>query len=160
LRFRQILAKTFEETRKIVKLYSRRCDIEQLFRVTKKKGFALQSTKLKTFEAILKITIMVLKSASVILQLIRARDNKNAQPIEEVFSKEEIAVLEKLNIDLKGKTKLLKNNNPPDRLSWVAWVVARLGGWKGYSSRGLPGPITFKRGLENFLVYVDASRIL
>lgn len=152
--------RTFEDAKKIVKFYSWRWNIEQLFRIVKKKGFALQSTELKTFEAISKLTIMILKSASVVLQLIRARDDQNAQPIEDVFTQEEIEVLKKLNIALQGKTKLLKNNNPPDRLSWAAWVVARLGSWHGYNSQGLPGPITYKRGLEKFLVYVDASRIL
>ena len=153
-------AETFDDAKKIVEFYKWRWNIEQLFRIAKKKGFALQATKLKTFEAISKLIIMVLESASVVLQLIRARDNHNSQPIEEVFSQEEIEVLKKLNIDLQGKTKLLKNNNPPDQLSWAAWVIARLGSWHGYNSQGLPGPITYKRGLEKFLVYVDASRIL
>ncbi len=152
--------KTFEAAKKIVQFYKWRWNIEQLFRIVKKKGFALQSTKLGTFEAISKLTIMVLKSASIILQLIRARDDQNSQPIEDVFSKEEIAVLEKLNIPLQGETELLKNNNPPDRLSWAAWIIARLGSWHGYNSSGLPGPKTYKRGLEKFWVYVEASRIL
>ncbi len=152
--------KTFEAARKVVKFYNWRWNIEQLFRVVKKKGFALQSTKLKTFEAITKLTIMVLKSASVILQLIRARDNDNSQPIKEVFSEKDIEVLKKLNIYLQGKTKLLQNNNPPDRLSWAAWIIARLGSWHGYNSSGLPGPLTYKRGLEKFFVYIEASRIL
>ncbi len=152
--------KTFEEAKKTIKFYAWRWNIEQLFRIAKKKGFALQSTKLETFEAISKLTIMILESASAVLQLIKARDNHNSQPIKDVFSQEEIEVLKKLNIELQGKTKLLKNNNPPDQLSWAAWVIARLGSWHGYNSHGLPGPITYKRGLEKFFVYVDASRIL
>jgi len=155
-----LTVETFEDAMKVVEFYTWRWNIEQLFRVIKKKGFALQSTELQTFEAIVKQAIMILKSASVVLQLIRARDNHNSQPITEVFSQEEIEVLKKLNNDLEGKTKLLKNNNPPDKLSWAAWVIARLGSWHGYNSSGLPGPLTYKRGLIKFLLYVHASRIL
>jgi len=150
----------FEQAREIIKLYNWRWNIEQLFRLTKKKGFQLESTKLTTFDAILRQTIMILKSASVVLQLLKARDNDNSQKIEDVFDEQQISVLEKLNPDLEGRTTLLKNNNPKDRLSWAAWIIARLGGWKGYNSRGRPGPITFKRGLEKFLIYVEASKVL
>ncbi len=35
-------------------------------------------------------------------------------------------------------------------MSWVAWVIARLGGWSGYASESLPGPIVMLRGLQKF----------
>lgn len=151
---------TFEEAKEIVKLYGWRWNIEQLFRLTKKKGYGMESTNLESFDAILKQTVMVLKSASLVLQLLKARENDESQKIEEVFNETEIRVLEKLNIHLQGKTELLKNKNKKDRLSWAAWIIARLGGWKGYTSRGLPGPIIYTRGVEEFLIFVEASKVL
>ncbi len=35
-------------------------------------------------------------------------------------------------------------------MSWVAWVIARLGGWNGYASESPPAPIVMLRGLQKF----------
>jgi hypothetical protein len=35
-------------------------------------------------------------------------------------------------------------------LKWASWIIARLGGWKGYDSKGKPGIIVLKRGLDRF----------
>ena len=32
----------------------------------------------------------------------------------------------------------------------MAYIIARIGGWKGYRRTTLPAPITFIRGLEQF----------
>ena len=36
---------------------------------------------------------------------------------------------------MEGKTEKQKNQLPRNQLSWAAWVIARLGGWKGYQSQ-------------------------
>ncbi len=51
---------------------------------------------------------------------------------------------------LEGKTRKQKNLHPHDCLSWAAWIIARLGGWKGYKSESPLGPITMFRGLKKF----------
>ena len=60
---------------------------------------------------------------------------------------------------MEGKTEKQKNQLPRNQLSWAAWVIARLGGWKGYQSQPPPGPITMKRGLDKFATLLEAYRL-
>ena len=39
-------------------------------------------------------------------------------------------------------------------------IIARIGGWKGYRSTTLPGPITFIRRLEGFDTLLDCNRLV
>jgi len=148
-----------EQARQIIYYYTRRWIIEQLFRTLKKKGFNLEDVELETFSAILRQTTMVAKTACTALQLTYARDRLDCQATGEVFDHDQRCVLQLLNEQAEGKTEKLKNPFPQDRLSWAAWVIARLGGWKGYRSQKPPGPITFKRGLEKFAVFVQAYKL-
>ena len=56
-----------------------------------------------------------------------------------------------LNEKLEGDTDKAKNNNDPQRLSWATWIIAKLGGWKGYNRKRPPGPILLKKGLDKFM---------
>ena len=145
-----------EEALLVVEYYLSRWNIEELFRTVKKKGFDQESTQLETTQAIMKQSVMTFLAACKIMQLVKARENDQSQPIEEVFDSNEIKVLEKLNKKLDGKTEILKNQNSPKKLSWASWIIARLGGWKGYKSRRPPGPITMKRGYDKFCIYMEA----
>ena len=49
---------------------------------------------------------------------------------------------------LEGKTVRRQNPHPVRSLAWAAWIIARLGGWNCYYKP--PGPITFRRGMEQF----------
>ena len=57
--------------------------------------------------------------------------------------------LRSLNASLEGRTAALKNPHASTSLAWLAWIVARLGGWSGYTSKGYkpPGPKTMHHGL-------------
>ena len=125
----------------------------------KTEGLQLEATELETFDAILRQTIMAFKTAARILQLVYARNRFDAQPIEEGFGLEEQTVLEKLNQTLEGKTQKQQNPFPTNQLSWAVWVIARLGGWKGYQSQRPPGPITILRGLQKFEIYAKAFEL-
>jgi hypothetical protein len=50
----------------------------------------------------------------------------------------------------EGKTEKLKNPFPKDNLSWAAWIISRLGGWKGYFSQRPLGVITLRVGWLRF----------
>ena len=148
-----------QQARQIVHYYTLRWIIEQLFRTIKKKGFDLEATQLETFDAILRQTTMVVKAACTVLQLVYARNRLDCQATNEVFGQEEQQVLQQLNERLQGKTEKQKNPFPKDRLSWASWIIARLGGWKGYQSQKPPGPITMKNGLEKFAIYMEAFKL-
>ncbi len=47
--------------------------------------------------------------------------------------------------------------HPPQSLAWAAWIIARLGGWNCYYK--LPGPITFRRGMEQFYAIHRGTRL-
>lgn len=140
----------YEEAVSIVDKYRKRWYIEQLFRLLKNKGFKIESSELETGWAIRKLTVMILNSALRVMQLLLAYDNEESQPIEQVFSKDEIKCLERINDTLQGDTEKTKNKNNRYLLSWATWIIARLGGWKNYNSKRPPGPIILKKGLDKF----------
>jgi hypothetical protein len=65
-----------------------------------------------------------------------------------VFSEPEIDTIEPLSPTLEGDTERQKNPHPTGSLAHASWVMARLGGWNCYYKP--PGPITFRRGIEQF----------
>lgn len=144
----------FSEALQMVRWYSSRWYIEQLFRLMKTQGFGIESTEISTGWAIRKLAIMQLTALLKIIQMnISYAQPEEGQPIEEVFDAEQIEVLHLLNRQLQGKTPKLRNNNNPARTKWATWIVARLGGWKGYDSQGPPGVIVLQRGLQR-LTYI------
>jgi hypothetical protein len=151
--------KTNEDARQIIRWYEMRWMIEQLFRLMKRKGFQIEDCELQYLDAIVKMTAMSFHAACTVHQLMLARDKPKAQPIEEVFTPKEQVCLEALNTKLQGNTHKQQNHHPKNQLSWAAWVIARLGGWKGLVSQGPPGPITMKKGLVKFHIYYDAWTI-
>jgi hypothetical protein len=140
----------FEDAVNVIEYYRRRWYIEQLFRLLKKQGFALEESQLESGWAIRKLAVLALNAALRVMQLMHASEEETAQPLDEVFTKQEHQCLIEVNHQLKGKTKKQSNPYKEKTLLWAKWIIARLGGWKGYSSQRTPGPITLKRGLDNF----------
>ena len=64
-----------------------------------------------------------------------------------------------MNSKLQGKTEKQKNLNDPKKTKWAAWIVGRLGGWKGYDSQGPPGVITLKRGLDRLSYIIEGLNL-
>jgi hypothetical protein len=145
-----------KQARQLIQYYEWRWQIEQLFRLLKRKGFAIEQSELTTFDAILRQTILSFGAAIRVMQLLRARDQAHGQLTNDVFSEQEQQCLKILNQKYQGRTVKQQNPFAQKQLAWASWIIARLGGWKGYKSQHPPGPITFKRGWEKFNTYFDA----
>lgn len=134
----------------VVQAYQGRWHIEQLFRCCKKQGLDVESAQLRDPISIMKLAVMSVTVAAQALQLTQARDGEEFVPIQEMFDEQKQELLRNINAKLSGPTQKLTNPHEPDSLAWAAWVIARLGGWKGYASQRKPGPITMMRGLNRF----------
>jgi hypothetical protein len=92
-----------------------------------------------------------LLAAIRVMQCVHARGEAGAHiPAARVFAPADMPVLKALVRKLEGKTQKQKNPHPLESLAWAAWVIARLGGWKGYAKERPPGPITMHAGFERF----------
>jgi len=134
----------------IVDWYRMRWTIEQFWRLLKLQGLRLEDSQLETAERLIKLAAIAAKAAVTTMQLVQARNAPNCEPASLAFSEQDIAVLDKLNVELQGATALQKNPHRANTMKWAAWIIAKLGGWDGYPSSKPPGPITFKHGLDQF----------
>lgn len=141
---------SFEQVLQIIKWYTWRWVIEQLFRTIKRKGLNIQQAQVESEHALKNLTTLALISAVQVMQLVQARDGQNDLLIRHVFTRKEQEMLNKINPSLEGRTIKLKNPHPPDSLAFACWIIARLGGWSGYRSQRPPGPITMANGLKRF----------
>ncbi len=134
----------------VVEAYQSRWDVEQLFRCCKKQGLEVESSQLRNPVNIMKLAIMSMKASVEALRLTQVRDGEEFVPIQTMFCEDSQRLLQKLNARLSSSTGAVTNPHPPDSLAWAAWVIARLGGWKGDATQRKPGPITMMRGLIKF----------
>jgi hypothetical protein len=137
--------------------YERRWVIEQLFRVMKSQGLQLEDSQVASAERLVKLAAVATKAACIDIQLTQERDGKHQLPASHVFTDAEIDTLAALSPTLEGKTERQRNVHPRQSLAWAAWSIARLGGWNCYYKP--PGPITFRRGMEQFYA-IHRGRLL
>jgi len=140
---------SYEQARQIIQWYRWRWQIELLFATLKQRGLEIESSQLESVAAIQKLCIMALSVAITILQLTLGRENA-AETADLVFDSPRQIFLEHLVTTLEGRTAKQKNPHPIRSLAWVAWLIARLGGWSGYRSQRPPGCKTMYRGLQQF----------
>jgi hypothetical protein len=139
-----------DDAQMILYWYTLRWLIEDLHRTLKSEGVNYESSELESGKALRKLLILALMAAVQILQLRQARDGNTYQKPSLVFANEQLACMEDLLPRLEGKTEKLKNPYPRNNLAWAAWIIARLGGWKGYTSQRPPGVIIFREGWIRF----------
>ncbi|MEG4815266.1 IS4 family transposase [Microcoleus sp. K5-D4] len=138
-----------EQALQVIEWYRWRWRIEQLFATLKKAGLNLEATQLESVTAIQRLTVLALGVAVRTLQMVEGRDNSDL-PASLTFSDEQQQCLEVIEPSLQGRTKKLQNPYPPASLPWATWLIARLGGWSGYSSQRPPGMPTIVHGLRQF----------
>ena len=76
-----------------------------------------------------------------IMQIVIGRDGKTGQALADAMDPVPEPTLTALNRTLEGRTEKLKNPHRSGSLAWFSWIVARLGGWSGYTSRGYKPPV-------------------
>ena len=137
------------EARQIIAWYRMRWVIEQVFRSLKSHGLRIEASQMEEARGFTKLAVVALIAAVRAMQLVLARDGGTAQPITDAVDAADMDALRRLNASLEGRTDKLKNPHDSASLAWLAWIVARLGGWSGYTSRGYkpPGPKTMHHGL-------------
>ena len=128
--------------------YCQRWHIEQTFRSLKRQGLNLEGSLVEDAGRLEKLAALALSAAVHTMQLTLAREGKSQRPASDCFDEDEQALLERVGASLEGKTAKQKNPHARNSLAWAGWIVARLGGWKGYASERKPGPITMRDGLQ------------
>lgn len=148
-----------------IEWYKCRWFIEELFRVCKRDGFDVESSRLNTGIGLKKLIVMTLYASLHCMSLKLAFDDGNeTQPATIVFDRDEMELLSIENTKLKEMSpKANVGGNPfkEKSLAWAAWIIARLGNWHGYvKAFGLPGYITMKRGMDVFHMHYDIFILL
>jgi hypothetical protein len=147
---------TVEDAKEIVRLYRLRWRIEQVFRVLKRDGLALEDTQVEQRDRLFNLAAMALVAATRIIQLTDARET-SPRPASDVIDPDLIDAAEAIGKTLEGKTERQKNHHPKGSLTWLAWIVARLGGWNCYYKP--PGPKTMATGYKRLVDVLKGFQI-
>jgi hypothetical protein len=152
---------TVEQARQIVTWYRMRWIIEQVFRSMKSDCSRIEDSQLDDVNCFTKLAMIGLIAAIRAMQLVMARDGATGQPLSDAADPADMPALRALNARLEGRTEKLRNPHNESTLAWFAWIVARLGGWSGYTSRGYrpPGPKTMHHGLPRLDPTLEGWRL-
>lgn len=134
-----------------IEWYSCRWMIEEVFRILKKEGFNIEASELEYGKGVRKLCLLMLETIIKLFLMQMAygmEEEQGAVAPQSCFSEQEIECMEDQMPQLEGRTEKLKNPYKPSDLKRYIWVVARLGGWKGYASERKPGVTTFWYGLQ------------
>ena len=147
---------SLEEACEIIRLYRLRWRIEEVFRALKKDGLRLEETQVQEARTVMNLAALGLAAAVRIIQLVDARDG-SARPATDVIDAVDIDDVERISRSLEGGTERQKNKWTKGGLPWLAWVVARLGGWDCYY--GKPGPKTMAHGWDRLSNRLEGMRL-
>jgi len=136
-----------EAAKEVVRLYRLRWRIEEVFRALKSDGLRLEETQVRDPARVFRLSALALGAAARIIQLVDARDG-GSRPMSDVLDSSALEAVAVLSRSREGGTERQKNSHPQGSLAWLAWVVARYGGWNCYGKP--PGPKTMAKGWERF----------
>jgi hypothetical protein len=139
-----------DQAMQVIAWYRERWNIEQMHRLLKNQGIRIEQSQLEKGYAIRKLTLMAMMAALRILQMMLAYEEEQEHPAAIAFSEEQQDCLSQANLKTEGETEKQKNPHRPKTLKWATWIIARLGGWKGYTAQRKPGPIVLQKGLVKF----------
>lgn len=133
-----------------IEWYTCRWIIEEVFRILKKEGFNIEASELSQGKAIRKLCLLMLETIIklFLMQIAYALPEGQHMNPGNCFCENEIDCMEQQMTELEGKTEKQKNPYTQNDLRRYIWVIARLGGWKGYQSQRKPGITTFWIGLQ------------
>lgn len=140
----------------VVRLYRLRWRIEQVFRTLKSDGLKLEDSQVESAGRLFNLAALGLAAAAQIIQLVDARDG-SARPATDVIDAGDMAAVAAIGASLEGATARQQNPHPAGSLAFLAWVVARLGGWNCYYKP--PGPKTMARGLDRLAQRLAGYRL-
>jgi hypothetical protein len=140
----------YQQALQIITWYAMRWQIELLFSTLKTAGLNIENSEIESGKALKKLCITALAVALQINQLRQARQDTTEIPATLVFTQEQILFIKMLIPQYEGKTKKQTNLFKENTLAWATWLIARLGGWKGYTRESPPGNKTIKWGLDRF----------
>lgn len=141
---------TAEAAWRVVDCYRMRWQIEEYNRTLKKSGLDLEEAMTEGAHALANLVAMAAVAAVAVMQLVRGRDAGPGHRASEVATKSEERCATDLCPTLEGKTQKQKNPHAAGSLAWLAWIIARLGGWSGYERYAPPGPKTMAAGWRQF----------
>ena len=139
--------------------YSYRWMIEEVFRILKKEGFDIEASELSQGKAVRKLCLLMMETIIRLFVMQVAYKSAEELPASCCFSVEEQACMDLHIPQLEGRTQKLKNPYKPSDLKRYIWVIARLGGWKGYLSERRPGITTFWIGLKKFDAFFNGFQL-
>jgi len=142
---------TFEQAKQCIEWYSWRWTIEEVFKILKKEGYNIEASELEYASSIRKLSLLIME-VIIKLFLMRLAYCEPETPIDAdtCFTEEEQEFMEQQITVLEGKTKKQQNPYQSKDLKRYVWVLARLGGWKGYESKRIPGITTIWTGVKYF----------
>lgn len=147
---------TLDDAVDAVRLYRLRWRIEEVFRALKSDGLKLEDSQVTEAGRLFKLAALGLVAAARILQLVDARDGSE-RPATDVIAETDIAAAAAIGATLQGNTQRQRNPHAVGGLAWLAWIVARLGGWNCYYKP--PGPKTMARGLDRLLDRIEGFNL-
>lgn len=131
----------------IARMYRLRWRIEEVFRTLKSDGLKIEDSQVQEAEHLFRLSALALAAAVRILQLVDARDG-STRPMSDVLDPDCLHAVVAIGKTREGATKRQQNPYPEHSLAWLAWIVARYGGWNCYGKP--PGSKTMAQGWKKF----------